>query len=339
MIVDLSQFQGAVDWDALASTNPELVIIRAGFGVGGRDAQFSVNWSQAKQRGIKRIAYWFCYPAYNSPQAEAADFNSVVGPLEPGEGMAGDFENDPNARAWPANGLSWAEQFLTEVGGPDYIPGFYGAPSFLAQHSLASLADTWWMWIADWFVQAPDTLGKKASLWQFTDCASIAGVNGCVDGSYPLVPVDSLLIPGIDPPTHSTGGSNNSDMGFVVRDVTQDILDEVYCAGGEALWGTYPGGAGGWVGANTSATNLGSPAGAKDLVEVSGAFATFVPGLRLHVRGVRKDGTRWLKVMNAGDFSMIQDWAQGSVGPNQDVEVSGSVLIPHKHTTDTGTPS
>lgn len=194
MIVDISQFQGTIDWDALGSTNPEAVIIRAGFGVGGRDTQFNRNWQEAKNRGIKRIAYWFCYPAYNTAQAEAAAFNSVVGlPLAADEGMAGDFENDPGAQPWPQNAYSWGEEFLSLVGGPNYIPGFYGAPSFLQSHSLAGLADTWWMWIADWAVQTPNTLGKKASLWQFTDCASIAGVSGCVDASYPLVPIDSLL--------------------------------------------------------------------------------------------------------------------------------------------------
>lgn len=200
-IADISQWQGNVNWDALAASNPEAVIIRAGWGVGGRDTQFQSNWSQAKARGIKRIAYWFCYPAYNSPQAEANDFNAVVGPLGPGEGMAGDFENDPGALAWPSNGLGWAQQFLTTTGGPNYIPGFYGSPSFLESHNLVSLADTWWLWIADWYVDSPNTMGKQGSLWQYTDCGSIPGISGCVDCNYPMVPVGNLVVPGAgDPP-------------------------------------------------------------------------------------------------------------------------------------------
>ena len=174
VIPDISQFQGPVNWDSIqrAYDSDAIggVIIRAGWGVGGRDTQFQRNWAEAKSRNIRRWAYWFCYPSYNSAQAEANDFNSVVGPLQPGEGMAGDFENDPGALGWPSNGLDWAREFLTVTGGPNYIPGFYGSPSFLQAHNLASLADTWWMWIADWFASTPNTLGKKASLWQYTDC-------------------------------------------------------------------------------------------------------------------------------------------------------------------------
>lgn len=114
-------------------------------------------------------------------------------------------------------------------------------------------------------------------------------------------------------------------MGFLSRDVTGETLDEVYAAGGEAQWGSYPGGAGEWVGPPTTPTNLGSPMGAKDLVEADGAFTTHAGVQRLNVRGVRHDGSRWVKVVSAVDFSVLLDWSPGLSGPAQDVPGTPSV--------------
>src|SRR5215467_8144541 len=75
--------------------------------------------------------------------------------------------------------------------------------------------------------------------------------------------------------------------------------------------GQFPGGAGQWIGGATP-TNLGSQQGARDLVEVSGAFTTHTAIQRLNVRAVHKDGSRWIKVVNVADFSVLQDWAAAS---------------------------
>ena len=136
-----------------------------------------------------------------------------------------------------------------------------------------------------------------------------------------------------DPPT--TGGGAMA--GFVSRDVNNVGFDEVYVSGGEALWGAYPGGAGDWINPATAPpTNLGSPTDTKDLIEANGAFTQG----RLNVRATRRDGIRWIKVMNLADFTVAQDWTIAGAGPSADPPPAAA-YVRHKHNaqTDTGTPA
>jgi hypothetical protein len=323
---DFSEFQGAVDWSALgaafAAGQLGAVAIRAGFGTVRPDAQFATNQSQARARGIPVIYYWFNYPAYNTAAAEAGMFNATVGPLLPGEAMCGDFEDDPNANPFPrgAVGLQWARDFLSALQSPTAATWWYTYPFLLSSVGLQPLTGAWPLWMAD-YSTTPDSAIAPAIARQFTNCGSTPGIGGCSDQSRVLrPPLGQWLTPG--GPARSTGEGDG--MGFLSRDVTGETFDEVYAAGGEAQWGSFPGGAGEWVGAGTPTTNLGSPQGARDLIEAAGAFTTHAGVLRLNLRGVRRDGSRWIKVMSTVDFSVLTDWQPASAGPLQDVP-AGSV--------------
>jgi hypothetical protein len=332
---DFSEFQGAVGWSALgaafAAGQLDAVAIRAGFGTVRADAQFATNQREARSRAIPVIYYWFTYPAYNTPAAEAAMFNATVGPLQPGEAMCGDFEDDPNANPFPRGevGLQWCRDFLSALQAPVTATWWYTYPFLLSSVGLQPLIGTWPLWMAD-FSATPDSAFAPAIARQFTDCGATPGIAGCSDQSRVLRPPLGQWLTGGGPAPPTGEGDG---MGFLSRDVTGDTLDEVYAAGGEALWGSFPGGAGQWTGAGTPPpTNLGSPQGARDLLEVTGAFTTHAGVQRLNVRGVRRDGSRWAKVMNVADFSTLQDWAQASAGPLQDVpggSVPDTVFVTH----------
>lgn len=100
-------------------------------------------------------------------------------------------------------------------------------------------------------------------------------------------------------------------------------LGEIYCAGGEAVWGVWTGAAGMMVSYTDPLTSLGSPEDAKDLVDAEGAHALHQGVLRLHVRGVRADGSRWLAVYDAHSFAGIEPWKRMPSPPLQDVAIKG----------------
>src|SRR5215472_7282928 len=193
MFPDISEHNGIVDWGALEAAYRagaiEAVAMRAGFGTVRADGQFSRNQSQCRARGIRAIYYWFCYPAYNSPAAEASMFNSIVGPLQPGEAMVGDFEDDPQARPFPRGqpGLDWARGFLSLLQSPHSATWWYTYPALLAAVGLQPLESMWPLWIAD-YGAGSDSAFSPAIARQFTDCGSTPGVSGCSDQSRVLRP-------------------------------------------------------------------------------------------------------------------------------------------------------
>lgn len=189
MFPDISEFQGAVDWDTLQAAYRagaiEAVAMRSSFGTVRADQQFVTNQQECRARGIPAIYYHFCYPTFNTPQAEAAFFNNVVGPLQANEAMVGDFEDD-GTNKFPRGmaGSDWAKAFLTAVAAPQNATWFYTYTSLYDQINLGVLAATWPFWWADYSARTDNPYGAIAR--QYTDAGSTPGVSGSCDQSRVL---------------------------------------------------------------------------------------------------------------------------------------------------------
>lgn len=80
--VDVSSYQGEVDWQRLAEQGVEFAFIKATEGSQLQDRMFSANWQGAAQAGVRAGAYHFL--SYDSPgETQADNFISQV-PVTPG---------------------------------------------------------------------------------------------------------------------------------------------------------------------------------------------------------------------------------------------------------------
>jgi len=174
--------------------------------------------------------------------------------------------------------------------------------------------------------------GRRVDYWIATldgtqDVPGAVAVQYIDTGPYDESIIHDPSWVGLNPPNTTEADG----MGFLSRDVTAGTLDEVFArSDGHAVWGTFTGGAGQWESWTGGLTDLGSPQGAADLVTADGAFTTDPNGRRLNVRGIRRDGSRWIKVMNADTFGQIQDWVPAISGGNEFVP-AGATVPPHKH--------
>lgn len=75
--VDVSSYQGEVDWPVLAGQGVDFAFIKATEGSVLQDKQFAANWAGARAAGIRTGAYHFL--SYDSPgETQADNFISVV---------------------------------------------------------------------------------------------------------------------------------------------------------------------------------------------------------------------------------------------------------------------
>ena len=78
--IDVSKFQGDIDWSKVADSGVKFAWIKATEGGDRADARFQANWTGAKQAGIPRGAYHFVY--WCRPPMEEMAFFEQNAPVE-----------------------------------------------------------------------------------------------------------------------------------------------------------------------------------------------------------------------------------------------------------------
>ena len=79
--IDVSKFQGDIDWNAVASSGVKFAWIKATEGGDHADERFQANWEGAKAAGVPRGAYHFVY--WCRPPMEEMAFFEQNAPVEP----------------------------------------------------------------------------------------------------------------------------------------------------------------------------------------------------------------------------------------------------------------
>ena len=197
MIIDVSKYQGYIDW-GLVAPNVDAAIIKAtGEETAGpvpfRDARFLGNWNAARSENVTIGAYHFMDGGRGSAtgKAEAEFFLRAldfVGGARPGDIVPTlDVEWPPRSgREFQIDQLGEAVEFLRSRLGK--FPMIYTGRWYWDQIIDASDFDELIpcpLWIASYSSNppAPPQPWSKISLWQYTNRASVPGISGYVDAN------------------------------------------------------------------------------------------------------------------------------------------------------------
>lgn len=203
MGVDVSQWQGLIDWERARDAGVEFVMIRAGFGQSSLDPQFERNISECNRLGIPCGIYWFSY-AYTEDMArrEARFALEAVRPHLLEYPVAFDFEGDSADYALKKGVKitrelvsAFARAFCDEVSAAKYSPMLYTNPDYLSRYYDAAIPEELDIWLAQWPAK-PDLNDKPAlagGIWQFTSSGSVAGITGRVDRNASYIDYPAVL--------------------------------------------------------------------------------------------------------------------------------------------------
>ena len=89
--VDVSHYQGIMDWNKAKSRGVQFAIIKAGEGTSWRDPQFDRNVFECRRLGIKWGAYFYFYPQFDT-MLQANSFINILMGHAPEIEIWGDFE-------------------------------------------------------------------------------------------------------------------------------------------------------------------------------------------------------------------------------------------------------
>lgn len=179
--IDVSHYEGTIDWQQLKTAGLSFVYIKATDGVDMIDDQFALNWEGAAKAGFARGAYHF-YDFCDAGGAQADNFVQTV-PADPHSlPPTIDLEQSKECAKMPAK-ADFRKNLAAFVA---KIEAAYGREPVLYINSSIYSAyfdgegDSYKLWIADVKHAAP-ALPAPWTLWQYGWHGHVPGIAGEVD--------------------------------------------------------------------------------------------------------------------------------------------------------------
>ena len=190
--IDVSVYQGEIDFEAVREDGVEAVYIRSGFGSGGVDPNFEQNRRGAAGVGLHYGFYHYMEAATpEEARAEARHFAALIAGTGYDCRPVLDFEVDQDLSDARVSAVVGA--FLEELEALTGMEPMLYADAYEAGRLDPALA-AYPLWLAQWEVEEPSLTGtawEEWTGWQYTDKGRVAGIQG--DGVRDLFQEDVLL--------------------------------------------------------------------------------------------------------------------------------------------------
>lgn len=182
--IDISKWQGAVDWAQLSKQHRagslDFVIMRAGLGGGTIDPRFEEYYAAATAAGIPAGAYWYAYWGPYTPAQEAESFLRTVAGKKLEYGLWYDVEYEPDIL-----GMGKAERTdkvlegLGALAASGRYVGLYASTDMVNNRLEYERLRGYDLWCAQY--ASRNTCKLPYGIWQYTSSGSVEGIAGRVD--------------------------------------------------------------------------------------------------------------------------------------------------------------
>ena len=184
--IDVSGWQGEVDYKQVSEDGIEIVYIKATEGTSYTNSYYLDAYNNAKANGLK-VGFYHYLTARSIEGAvrEAEYFASVIGSLDSDCRLAMDFESFGNLTRDQINEISFAFlRRVQEITGKEMV--IYSNTNDATNIFSSELANNYPLWVAQYGVTEPTPNGNWEVWigWQYTSTGSVSGVLGNVDRNY-----------------------------------------------------------------------------------------------------------------------------------------------------------
>lgn len=183
--LDVSTWQGSIDFNKVKSAGYNYVIIRAGYGKekSQKDNMFEINYKNAKAAGLKVGAYWFSYAM--SPSTATAEADACLSCIKGKKfelPVYYDMEYQPAMNTSNSNYTKMAVNFCNKLKSNGFKSGVYSSASvydyLLNRTTLKNNGIS--IWNAEWYIKP----SISCDVWQYSETGRINGISTAVDLNY-----------------------------------------------------------------------------------------------------------------------------------------------------------
>jgi len=187
MGIDVSKWNGTIDWSAVKNSGVSYVIIRCGYRGSSQgslidDSTFATNIKGATSAGLKVGVYFFTQAV---DEVEAVEEASMVLDRIKGYKISYPVFLDVEPSGGRADGISAetrtavCKAFCETIQNAGYTAGVYANKTWLTEKINTSSLSAYKIWIAQY--AASPTYTGRYDLWQYKSTGKVSGINGNVD--------------------------------------------------------------------------------------------------------------------------------------------------------------
>ncbi len=187
--IDVSKYQGAIDWQAVAQSGISFAFIKVGSTKSGIDPYFNYNMLAAQQAGIKTGVYIYSYAkSVEEAVVEAQFVLNAIQNVQVSYPVVWDVEDNVQKSLSPETLSLMANTFCAMIEAEGYYPMVYSSTSWFNKRLGPVFYDKW---VAQWAAacEIPD-----ASIWQYSCKGSVPGIKGDVDLDYALKDYSTSIV-------------------------------------------------------------------------------------------------------------------------------------------------
>ena len=179
--IDVSTWQGSIDWKRVKAAGYGHAIIRAGFGreVSQVDNRFEQNYKNAKAAGVVLGVYWYSYAVDKADAIrEAKACLTVLNKRKLEMPVYFDMEESSMTKLGKAKLTEMAKAFCEEIKKGGYRAGVYSNPNWFKNYlDYNALKKLYSIWLAQYYKEAQ----YECDVWQYSSSGKVDGISGSVD--------------------------------------------------------------------------------------------------------------------------------------------------------------
>lgn len=179
--IDVSVWQGNIDWAKVKASGITCAVLRAGFGreASQIDKKFEQNYKNAKAAGLKVGAYWYSYAEdLADAKREATACLEVIKGKTFELPVFYDMEESFQTKLGKSTLTQMATAFMQSLLKGGFRVGVYANLNWFNNYlDYKFLYGTYYIWLAQYHTEAQ----LACDMWQYSSSGSINGISGNVD--------------------------------------------------------------------------------------------------------------------------------------------------------------
>ncbi len=193
--IDVSKYQGTIDWTKVKKAGIDFVMVRAGYGreYSQVDPKFAANVKGAQAAGIETGVYWYSYATSTSAALQEAKvcYDTIKG-YKLSYPVAFDIEDPTQMKLTTTQISNIIKVFCDYLESKKYYVCVYSFASMLNTKMNSSVLSSYDIWVAHINTTKPSYSGKYG-MWQYSHTGRVNGISGDVDLDYSYKDYPSII--------------------------------------------------------------------------------------------------------------------------------------------------